>query len=466
MTLAEIEALAVAGESETLELKKSTAESRGGIRTVCAMLNHRGGRVLFGVEPDGQVIGQLVGERTVEHLAAELNRIDPPAFPSIDRVTASGGREVLVVTVPVGQQQPYSHREQAWRRVGNTNRAMSRDEYHRVLLERLHGQFRWENEHVPDWTVDDLDRTEVVHTLDSAIRQGRAEEPRTRDTKELLRGFGLIHGDRLLRAAVVLFGRSDRVSAEYPQCMLRVARFNGTSRTDEFIDNRQFRGNAFVLLSSAERFFLEHLPIAGRIEPDRFQRVDEPLYPPAALREALANAICHRDYTIGGGSVAAAIYDDRLEVTSSGGLHFGLTAEALFKPHESMPWNPLIARVFYLRGIIEQWGRGTIKMQELTTGAGLPAPEIEEAGGCVTVRFRPGTYVPRRVEREVTERQRAILTLLAEAGAGLALREIVQQLGKSSNWWQIRDDLSVLRALGLVTVEGRGRGAQWSAISK
>ena len=180
------------------------------------------------------------------------------------------------------------------------------------------GPFYWDDEPVPEWTVDDLDRTEIVRTLDNAIRHGRAEEPETRDPTELLRGFGLIRGDRLLRAAVVLFGRSDRVSAEYPQCLLRVARFNGTSRTDEFIDNRQFHGHAFSLLSSAERFFLEHLPIAGRIEPDLFQRVDEPLYPPAALREALANAICHRDYTIGGGSVGAAIYDDRLEVTSSG----------------------------------------------------------------------------------------------------------------------------------------------------
>ena len=461
MTLAEIESLAAAGESETLELKKSTGERRTGMRAVCAMLNHRGGRVLFGVEPDGRVIGQLVGERTIEQLTDELNEIDPPAFPAIDRVTASGGWEVLVVTVSIGQQQPYSHRGQAWRRVGNTNRAMSREEYHRVLLERLHGQFRWENQPVPDWTVDDLDQTEIVRTLDDAIRRGRAAEPGTRDPAELLRGFGLIRAGRLLRAAVVLFGRSERVGAEYPQCMLRVAKFDGTSRTDEFLDNRQVHGNAFSLLGSAERFFRENLPIAGRIEPDRFERVDEPRYPPPALREALANAICHRDYTIGGGSVAAAIYDDRLEVTSSGSLHFGLTAEALFQPHESMPWNPLIARAFYLRGIIEQWGRGTIKMRELTTSAGLPAPEIEDAGGCVTVRFRPDTYVPRRVEREVTERQRAILALLAEAGAGLAVREIVRQLGNSSNWWQIRDDLRVLRALGLTTVEGRGRGARW-----
>ena len=170
-----------------------------------------------------------------------------------------------------------------------SNRTMSRDEYHRVLLERLHGQHRWENEPVSDWTVEDLDASEITRTIDEAIRRRRAEDPGTRDPTALLRGFGLIRGDRLLRAAVVLFGRSERVGAEYPQCMLRVARFRGTARTDEFLDNRQFHGNAFTLLGSAERFFRENLPIAGRIEADRYERVDDPLYPPPALREALAN---------------------------------------------------------------------------------------------------------------------------------------------------------------------------------
>ena len=461
MTLAEVEALAASGESETLELKASTGERAAGAMAVCAMLNHRGGTVLFGVQQNRRVSGQIVSDRTIEQLSSALSEIDPPAFPTIDQVPVRDELRVVVVTVSVGQHQPYSHRGRALRRVGNTNRTMSRDEYHRVLLERLHGQHRWENEPVPDWTIDDLDASEITRTIDEAIRRRRAEDPGTRDSAALLRGFGLIHGDRLLRAAVVLFGRSERMGGEYPQCLLRVARFRGTARTDEFLDNRQFRGNAFEILRNAERFFRENLPIAARIEPDRFERVDDPLYPPEALREALANAICHRDYSIGGGSVGAAIYDDRLEVTSSGTLHFGLTAEALFEPHESLPWNPLIAQVFYRRGIIEQWGRGTIKMRELTTSAGLPAPEIEDAGGCVTVRFRPGTYVPSRVEREVTERQRAILSLLSGTRDGLPFREIMRRLDTSAEWWQVRDDLQTLRTLGLVTSRGRGRGSRW-----
>src|SRR5262245_25102535 len=444
MTPTQIAAWAAVGESETLEFKRTTGERREAMRTVCAMLNHRGGRILFGVEPDGRVIGQQVSDRTIEEVAQELQEIDPPAFPRIDRVALDNGREVLVMTVSTGQSRPYSYRGRAYRRVGNTSPVMSRDEYNRVLLERLHGESRWENEPAAGWTVADLDVAEIVRTVDEAIRRGRTEDPGTRDPAELLRGLGLLRENRVLRAAAVLFGRPERVEADYTQCLLRVAKFRGMDRT-EFLDNRQFHGNAFALLQRAERFLRDSLPVAGRVAPGLFERVDDPLYPPVALREALANAFCHRDYAIGGGSVAVAIYDDRLEVTSSGALHFGLTAEALFVPHESLPWNPLIARVFFRRGVIEAWGRGTIKMAELTRSAGLPTPEIEDVGGGVTVRFRPSRYVPpQRVGRDVTKRQQAILALLATAGDGLALREIYARLEKPVTERQVREDLAIL----------------------
>ena len=93
-------------------------------------------------------------------------------------------------------------------------------------------------------------------------------------------------------------------------------------------------------------------------------------------------------------------------------------------------------------------------MRELVTGAGLPAPEIEDAGGCVTVRFRPGPYVPTRVEREVSDRQRAILALLVGAGEGYALREIVLRLDDAATSRQVREDLSILRTLGLAECRG------------
>ena len=475
MTLEQITTLVASQESETLEFKSTTGTRREAAKTMCAMLNHSGGYVLFGVSPDGDVVGQQVSDRTIEGVSAEIQRIDPPAFPEVNRVPVAGDRELVVVRVNRGSARPYMYQGVAYRRVGNTTLALSSDEYNRMLFERMHSERRWENQPATGWSIDDLDVSEIRRTVAEAVRRGRLEDPGTQYPIEMLRGLGLYRDGILWRAAVVLFGKAERIEFEMPQCLLRVARFRGVDRSD-FLDNRQFHGNAFALLANAERFLRETLPIAGRFESGRFDRIDEPLYPPLATRESLANALCHRDYSIGGGSVGVAVYDDRLEVTSSGTLHFGLTPAKLFEPHESVPWNPLIARTFYRRGIIEEWGRGTLKMAELTTSAGLPRPEIEDAGGCVRVRFRPAalTLTERvKVTDEVRvaigrlpERQREILAVIDQAGRAMALREIHAELGPQTTKRRLREDLATLRACGLVTSTGHGRGARWTMLEK
>lgn len=463
MTRDEITDLVAQGESETLEFKKTTGERVEAAKTVCAMLNHRGGAVLIGVAKDGTVSGQQVGDSTIERLAEELQNIDPPVFPAIDRVPMRDGKTVLMIRVGRGAMRPYAHKNIPYRRVGNTTRRMTQEEYSQTLLERMHNEERWENQPAVGWSIEDIDPGELRRTVLESIRMNRGD-PGTDDPEELLLGMGLIKDGLLLRAAVALFGNNRRVAAEWTQCLVRVARFQGIDRT-EFRDNRQFRGNAFTLLTQAERFIQEHLPIAGRITPESFARVDEPLYPPLALREALANAFCHRDYTSGGGSVSVGIYDDRLEVTSIGPLHFGLTPELLFQSHESRPWNPLIANAFYRRGIIEQWGRGTIKMAELTEAAGLPRPEIEEGFDSVTVRFRPSRYIPpQRVGHDLTERQQAILALLNDSQSGLPLRKILAHFEPDATRRQMQWDLSILRALNLVRSSGRGPAVRWQLV--
>ena len=463
MTLDEIKTLTTVGESETLEFKETTGTRREATMTVCAFLNQGGGQVLFGVTQAGAVVGQQVSERTIEELSAELRQIDPPAFPTVERVPVGDDREVIVVSTGQGVSRPYSYRGSAYRRVGNTTLAMSADEYNRMLFERMHSEQRWENQPAAGWSVDDLDVAEIRRTVAEAVRRGRLEEPVSGEPTDLLRGLGLLRDSVLLRAAAVLFGSTERLEFEMPQCLLRVARFRGTDRM-EFSDNRQFNGNAFTLLTNAERFLRETLPIAGRFEQDRIERIDEPLYPPLATREALANALCHRDYSIGGGSVGIAIYDDRLEVTSSGSLHFGLTPEKLFAPHESRPWNPLIARTFYRRGIIEEWGSGTLKMADLASSSGLPVPEIEDDGGAVTVRFRHSQFVPRTITSDVTGsegRREMILALLDGAEVGLTRREIHARVGPGVSERQVRRALSELKHGGLVVSTNRGPLTRW-----
>ena len=464
MTPEQVKALTAIGESESLEFKATTGTRREAAATVCAMLNQGGGHVLFGVSPEGRVVGQRVSERTIEEVSAEIQRIDPPAFPEIDRVRLSEDLEVIAVRVSPGVSLPYQYRGASYLRVGNTTQTMSAEEYNRILFERMHNERRWENQPADGWTVEDLDVTEIRNTVAEAVRIGRLNEPGSREPEDLLRGLGLLRGGVLFRSAAVLFGNAERLECEMPQCLLRVARFRGLDRS-EFLDNRQFNGNAFTLLASAERFLRETLPIASRFESGRMARIDEPLYPPLATREALANALCHRDYAMGGGSIGLAVYDDRLEVTSTGPLHFGLTPDDLFAPHESRPWNPLIARTFYRRGIIEEWGRGTIKMADLATSAGLPRIEIEERGDCVTVRFRRADYVvPRPSGNDLIERQQAILVMLERLEEGLPLREIHARLPLQVSERQVRRALAELRDRGQVVSTGPGPAARWKRV--
>ena len=120
MTIERVMAMVVAGESETLEFKSTTGTRREAMQAVCAMLNQHGGHVLFGVTPQGEATGQHVSERTIEELSGELQRIEPPAFPAIERVPVSGAREIVIVRVNQGSAKPYQYRGTAHRRVGNT----------------------------------------------------------------------------------------------------------------------------------------------------------------------------------------------------------------------------------------------------------------------------------------------------------------------------------------------------------
>ena len=149
----------------------------------------------------------------------------------------------------------------------------------------MHGSYRWETQIARNISIKDLDREEIIRTVDEAVRRQRLSEPGTRKVKDLLIGLGLLQEDNLLNAAVVLFGKSKSFLPNYIQCTLRLARFRGTYKT-EFIDNRQVTGNAFELFEQAQIFFRNHLPVSGKILPDKFERVDEPLYPAAALSTA------------------------------------------------------------------------------------------------------------------------------------------------------------------------------------
>ncbi len=323
------------------------------------------------------------------------------------------------------------------------------------MIQKTHSRDRWEITPAQHIQIQDLDPEEILRTSRLGKEAGRLPETLTPDVRDILNRLGVLSDEKPLHASVVLFGT--KFTPYYSQCVIRLARFRGDSKT-EFLDHRQVHGNAFQLLSEAMNFIERHLPVAGKISS--LERTDTPLFPREALREAVVNAICHREYSNPGGSISLAIYDHRLEVWSTGKLPFGLSVEKLKKDHSSTPRNPTIAGVFYKRGLVENWGRGTQRIIELCAQAGLPEPEFAEEAGSVVVRFF--TIASPRVEydNELPALQNELLTILSKTGE-LPLREIIKKLKLPPAERTIREHLGHLKKAKKIDSKGRGKSSLW-----
>lgn len=184
MNLAILQELVAQGESETLELKRSTVEVRRAGETLCAFLNGEGGQILIGVGPDGKIIGQQVSDNTLRDIAAILGRFEPPARIDMDRVDVGNERVAIVLDAPLAREHApfirlvprgsgHAFEGKPYRRVGSTTTVMAQEEYARLLLDRNHSRHRWENRPAVGIRLEDLDHEEILRTRQTAIEQRR-----------------------------------------------------------------------------------------------------------------------------------------------------------------------------------------------------------------------------------------------------------------------------------------------------
>ncbi len=195
--------------------------------------------------------------------------------------------------------------------------------------------------------------------------------------------------------------------------------------------------------------------------------------PALALREALINAVCHRDYTQHSASIALAIYDDRLELWNNGKLSSKLKLEDLKKPHQSCPRNEEIATIFYLRGWVEGWGTGTTRMMGYCQNNDTPEPEFEEYSSGFAVVFpfkeRMHTDIQKSVKvstkYEPTFRQLEILEILATWGE-LSMSDIAKHLVDAPSNRTVQLQLSKLKEAGFVALTKKGKASKWFLMKK
>ena len=384
MEYQEIEALIALKESKNLEFKESTGQLDRSMETLCAFLNGDGGIVLYGVKDNGNVVGQEVSDSTKRAIAEAINRIEPFVSLEINYVRIPNSDKFVIIVNAEKQRfmRPFAYKGRAYLRIESTTTVMPQEQYNHLLMQRG-GKYGWEAMVNPDLKISDLDENAILGAVREGIRNGRLPEVTIREEiPTILRKFGLLRDGNLNNAAAVLFGVD---FYDYPQCLLRMARFKGTTK-EEFIDNQRAQGNIYILLDAAMAFFFKHLSLSGKI--NGLYREEELSIPYKALRECCINSLCHRSYHHPGSSVSIAIYDDRVEVTNTGTFPADLSVERLMQEHDSKPQNPIIANVLYKSKILESWGRGIGTMVDECKRVGLPAPEFKTDGNFVTVVFK------------------------------------------------------------------------------
>lgn len=471
MKIVDVKKLVMLGESSTLEFKKSTGQLHAAMESVCAFLNSvEGGVVLIGVTDEGSIIGQEIVDKNRRDIANELEKIEPHADVEVAYVLTGEGkarRYVVALKVKSGRGKPYVYDDRPFVRNQSTTQRMSREHYEQLLQNSQRPSLSWESLTHNKCAINDLDKKRIKQVVSMAISRGRlSEEAANANIGEILHKFELFYNDHLTNAAVVLFCKSEQ--KQFIQSAVQLARFDGLTKS-VFIDRKDLRGNVFDLFEGTMKFLQFTLPIAGEVVEDSPYRVDTPAVPYKALREGILNALVHRDYSMRGGSIDIAIYNDRVEIDSPGSLPAGMDLKSLTKKHKSIRRNPLIAHVLYASGMIEKWGRGTLDMIELCKNSGNPSPRFEETVGSFSVVFPLKQPIARSKPESIsvmplTDRQKEILEILR--GGGGNSQQIVEKINVPVTQRTIQRELSKLKELGLVTQKKVGMFIVWTMAEK
>ncbi len=238
----------------------------------------------------------------------------------------------------------------------------------------------------PGATLTDLDPERMAWFLREARRARGFPLSEQATPEELLAHLNLFHAGRLTHAAVLLFGRQPQrflLSSE-----IKCAHFHGTQVAKPIPSYQVYKGTVFQLVDEAVDFVLAKLALTVGTRAASNQVPVAYEIPPEVVREAIVNAVAHRDYT-SNGSVQVMLFSDRLEVWNPGALPPSLTLQNLREPHGSVPGNPLVAEPLYLTKYIERMGTGTRDMIRRCREAGLPEPVFTVTDGFVITLRRP-----------------------------------------------------------------------------
>ena len=374
MTKDDIHSILAAGESDSIEFKESWSNSA--VESIAAFANANGGDLFIGIRDDGTVRGVTLGKETLRDWS---NRISQATgiHPHIESITYKG-KYIVHISVLKTQGNLVSIRGRYWIRVGSCTRQMTEDDITHAILGKI--GITWDEVVEPRAKFDDFDLDQFHRFRVLCNQKGRRIIPPEEDDVTVLEKLGLMKDGHLLRAAILLFGITPQ--RFYPSSLVKVGRFRSDTH---IVDDREMEGSIFDQVDQVMAYFRERLET-------RYEFLDQPVreviweYPLEALREAITNAVCHRDYLIDA-HTQVRWYDDRLIFLNPGTLLPPLRIEELKREHLSHLRNRKVAEMLFYAGWIERWGSGTLKIYREFSRAGMPEPLFEEREGSFSLKM-------------------------------------------------------------------------------
>ncbi|MFV0554500.1 MAG: RNA-binding domain-containing protein [Mangrovibacterium sp.] len=442
------------GESKILEFKETLSDKMKIIKTIIAFSNTAGGKLLIGVDDKGTVVGvddNAVFEMQDTVASIVYDNCAPYISPEIYNVNIDG-KIVLVVEVVRGNQKPYYYKakgrdEGTYFRLGATNRQASMDYIQE--LERQKRNISYDEEICYDALLSDLDWSVLAKKFDEVGKT--LDEEKLQNLKLIKIEAGKIYPTNGL---MIILGK-------FPHCTVKCARFKGKTM-EIFTDKKEYSGDVFSILEQTQSFALNHINLKGEILG--LYRTDTYEIPVPAIREALINAIIHRDYTNQGRDIKLGIYDDILNIVSPGSLPNNITMEDVFSGR-SEARNRVVSNVFKELGLIEQWGTGIGRIISACEAQGIPTPKISEQNDFFDVeivrqqatdydRLRPITTDYDRL----SQAEKEIVQYLLDKGV-ISRKDAVELLGVGET--KVKEILNALVEKGIIVREGQGRGTYY-----
>lgn len=433
-------------ENQIIEYKSSWRDEY--LKWICGFANANGGTIFIGKDDSGNVVGISDSKKLMEEIPNKVkDTLGILVDVNMHKTKQGEFIEIMVEPYPY----PVNYKGQYHLRSGSTKQELKGTALDKFLLQKK-GK-RWDGVPVPKVSVKDLKQETFEFFRKRAFKSQRIDEGSLTDSNEhLIENLQLKEGEYLKRAAILLFDSNPEkfVTGAY----IKIGYFQSD---DDLKFQDEIHGNLFEQIEKAmDLLFTKY--IKAEISYEGINRVEKFEYPKEAVREALLNAIAHKDYS-GGVPIQISVYSDKIIFWNEGQLPENWTIKNLLEKHASRPYNPDIANALFRSGYIESWGRGTIRIIKECKQAEIPEPVFSYDSSDISVEFRKDIYNEKYLsELDLNDRQLDALLFFKEKGE-IVTSEYIKRYNIVDR--TARRDLVELVDKGLLSREGEGKSSKY-----